>query len=281
MARATGCSEWRSIPAARDSTRASSSAGPESKKAATQGSPVVRVPVLSKKTRSARARRSKVSPALTRIPDEAARPEAATAARGVAMPMAQGQAMRSTHRAFRIPAPSPPASDHQAKVRRAMRRITGTNRALTRSTRAASGYRPSRASSTMRTMRARVVSGPRRRTSMTSAPSRLSVPADTASPERRWTGMDSPVISASETPASPSRMIPSTGMRSPGRTRTRSPASSSPTGAFSSPMGVMRHASVGMLRASRLRASVVRARVAASRYRPMVMKRRMPQAVSR
>ena len=56
------------------------------------------------------------------------------------------------------------------------------------------------------------------------------VPANTVAPARLSTGMLSPVSSDSSTADSPSVTSPSTGMRSPGRTTTRSPTRTSSTG---------------------------------------------------
>ena len=89
------------------------------------------------------------------------------------------------------------------------------------------------------------------------------------------------MISASETLASPSRTMPSAAIRSPGRTRIRSPGLKASTATRSSPASVRRLASEGSRAARAARASVVRARAEASRYRPIVTKRRIPIAVSR
>ena len=72
-------------------------------------------------------------------------------------------------------------------------------------------------------------------TSTRSVPSPLTVPAMTSSSSPLPTGSDSPVIIDSLRLLFPSRIRPSTGMRSPGRTRIRSPSdsSSTPTSLFS------------------------------------------------
>ena len=61
-------------------------------------------------------------------------------------------------------------------------------------------------------------------------PSILMLPAITAEPRPFSTGRLSPVITASSAWDSPSMMTPSTAMRSPGRTRTSMPATTSRTG---------------------------------------------------
>ncbi len=85
------------------------------------------------------------------------------------------------------------------------------------------GALPACADSTMRMMRASVVSVPTASVSMASAPSALIEPPVTLSPRALATGRLSPVISDSSTWLRPSTTSPSTGRRSPGRTSTRSP----------------------------------------------------------
>ena len=67
-------------------------------------------------------------------------------------------------------------------------------------------------------MRASVVSSRRRVTATTRAPCPLMVPANTSSPGAFSTGTDSPVIGAWLTSDRPSRTVPSSAKRSPGRT---------------------------------------------------------------
>jgi len=72
-------------------------------------------------------------------------------------------------------------------------------------------------------MRASKVSLPTRSARITKLPEPLRVPPVTRSPGRFSTGRGSPVSRDSSTELSPSRMTPSTGTRSPGRTRRRLP----------------------------------------------------------
>ena len=72
-------------------------------------------------------------------------------------------------------------------------------------------------------MRATTESAAARDTSTTSAPVPLTVPANTSAPGVLVTGSGSPVIEAWSTSLAPSTTYPSAPIRSPGRTRTRSP----------------------------------------------------------
>src|SRR4028118_2404076 len=65
-------------------------------------------------------------------------------------------------------------------------------------------------------------------------PEALMVAPITSFPSRLVTGMDSPVIIASSTADSPETTRPSTGIFSPGRTTTTSPATTSSTGTSTS-----------------------------------------------
>ncbi len=85
-------------------------------------------------------------------------------------------------------------------------------------------------SSTRRIMRAIVLSDAGRVIRMRSAPSPFTVPAKTPSPTVRCTGTLSPVIGDWSMLDEPSSTTPSTGSRSPGATRTTSPARSASTG---------------------------------------------------
>lgn len=67
-------------------------------------------------------------------------------------------------------------------------------------------------------------------TSTSSVPEPLTEPPTTASPSRFCAGIDSPVTSDSSTAEDPDSTRPSTGTRSPGRTRTRSPTPRSRSG---------------------------------------------------
>ena len=84
--------------------------------------------------------------------------------------------------------------------------------------------------STSAMMREKVVSLPTRSVVMSSAPESTSVPANTAAPTSLSLGMLSPVMEASFTDAWPLTTRPSTGIFSPGRTRTTSPTFNSLSG---------------------------------------------------
>ena len=90
------------------------------------------------------------------------------------------------------------------------------------------------ADSTMRMMRASVVSAPIAVVRTVSAPSALMAPPVTLSPTPLATGRLSPVMSDSSMWLRPSTMSPSTATRSPGRTMTRSPTTTCSTGTSSS-----------------------------------------------
>ncbi len=225
----TGCSEDRSTAAARRSRPAESPSTAIT--SWTRMRPVVRVPVLSNTTVSMRPQRSSTSPLRIRMPFAAARPVPTISATGVASPSAQGQAMISTAVAARTACAGSPRSTSQAPaVSRLRPMITGTNTPATRSASRCTGALCACASSTSRAMRARAVSAPTAVSWTSSAPSRARVPPVTASPARLSTGTGSPVSIDSSTALAPSSTRPSAGMRSPGRTRTTSPARRLPTG---------------------------------------------------
>ena len=83
-------------------------------------------------------------------------------------------------------------------------------------------------------MRASAVSSPIRPTSTTSPPDPFIVPPTTSPPSTLSTGIASPVTIDSIHRGPSSRTAPSTGTRSPGRTRTRSPTRSAETSTISS-----------------------------------------------
>ena len=118
-----------------------------------------------------------------------------------------------------------------------------TNQAATRSARRATRGRASDACSTRRSTDASRVASPAAVTRTTSAPSRLTAPASTASPGRFARGQLSPVRTASSTCECPSATTPSAGTVAPGRTSTCSPLSSAAAATVStcSPPGQRRH----------------------------------------
>ena len=102
--------------------------------------------------------------------------------------------------------------------------MAGTNTAAMRSAMRWMGALVPWASSTARTMRASVESAPTRRARTVTAPVVFWVPPVTASPWAFTTGSVSPVSMDSSTSVAPSVTTPSTGIFSPGRTSTVSPA---------------------------------------------------------
>ena len=112
-------------------------------------------------------------------------------------------------------------------VSSAMPSTTGTKTALTLSASAWMGAREPCASRMSCTMRASTLSAPTVVARYWKAPRPLTVPPTTASPGPFITGIDSPVSIDSSTSLAPLAMIPSTGTRSPGRTTTSSPGSTS------------------------------------------------------
>ena len=76
-------------------------------------------------------------------------------------------------------------------------------------------------------------------TSMSNMPVMLFVPPNTSSPTDLSTGSDSPVIFAWLMADSPEMILPSAGMLSPGRTRTRSPGCNVLAATSTSPLSVI------------------------------------------
>ena len=136
--------------------------------------------------------------------------------------------MISTATADTSPRVGSPAIVHQPKkVASAIPITIGTKIALTRSTRRCTGAFTACACSTSRAICASAVSLPIAVARTLSTPCWLIVAPATLSPTRLSTGTDSPVRSDSSTAEAPSRTSPSTGTRSPGRTRTTSPTTTS------------------------------------------------------
>ena len=152
-------------------------------------------------------------------------------AAGVARPRAHGQAITSTATALIIAVSRSPLAIHQpSSVTSASTSTTGTKMALTLSTRCWIGALAACASSTSLIMRDKVDSSPTALVRTSSTPAPFMAPPVTCSPACLLTGRLSPVISDSSTSLAPSSTTPSTGMRAPGRTTTRSPSSTWATG---------------------------------------------------
>ena len=173
---------------------------------------------------------SSASASLMRMPCRAATPVPAMMAAGVARPRAHGQAITSTATACsRASSTGLPTQSQTPSVRAAITSTAGTNTAATRSTRRCTGALPACASWTRAMMRASTLCAPTALTRTRSDPSPLSDPPVTRSPGDLGTGMDSPVSMDSSACEWPSSTSPSAGKRSPGNTRTSSPASNSST----------------------------------------------------
>ena len=182
------------------------------------------VPVLSITMICVRPVSSRLTAVLNRIPFLAPSPLPTMIATGVARPRAQGQLMTSTEmpRASAYPK-GRPISIQTTVVTSAMAMTTGTKTPETLSAILAIGALVAAASLTILMIWERVVSSPTRVASQRRKPDWLMVAADTRSPSDLSTGMLSPVSADSFTALEPSRILPSTGMLSPGRTRKMSP----------------------------------------------------------
>ena len=101
------------------------------------------------------------------------------------------------------------------------------------------------AAATRRTMPAKVLSEGGRVTSRSNVVPRLTDPLSTASPERRWTGTDSPVNVLWSSTAEPEITVPSAGATSPPRTRMRSPGTMVSSGTSSRLPPICRNAVFG------------------------------------
>ena len=164
------------------------------------GWPEVRVPVLSKATVLTACARSSASASLIRMPCCAATPVPTIIAVGVARPSAHGQAITNTATALSIAScQSPLHTPQPSKVRNAITITTGTNTALTLSTRRWIGAFFACADSTRRTMRASTDSAPIAVVRTCSRPSPLTAPPVTWSPGILATGKLSPLIKDSST----------------------------------------------------------------------------------
>ena len=239
------------------------------------------VPVLSSTTVSMSWSRSRASADLMRMPLAAPRPVPTMTAVGVASPSAQGQEITNTEMAMERANSTPrPARSHIAPVARAMAITMGTKTPLTRSAILAMGALELVASSTRRTICARVVSSPTPVTRIFSQPPRTVVAPTRRSPGTLSTGMLSPVIADSSTAAAPSVSTPSAGMACPDLTTAISPLSSSSIGIATSAPSRSTTAVRGARSIRRVMASDVRRLARASKNLPSVMRVRIIPADS-
>ena len=203
---------------------------------------------------------------------------------GVARPSAQGHAMISTVTSASSPRVKPSSgakSIHAAKVSTARTMMAGTKTPAIRSTVRCTGALLPCASRTMRMIRASTVSCPTLSVRKRNAPLPFIVPANTAAPSCLQTGSGSPLSMLSSTYDAPSATVPSTAMRSPGCTATRSPARSSATGTERSPEGVITVTVFGCRPISFAMAVVVPRFARSSSSRPSRMKATMTAADSK
>ena len=254
MGRARGCSLPVSARAARASRSCSMSPSARGITSVRSGRPSVRVPVLSKATAVIVAARSRCSPPLIRMPSRAPRPMPATMETGIEMTSAPGHPITSRVSAssmLPLIRPETMASTMMAGV------YHFENRSMNAWVRALASW----ASSTRRMIRARVVSAPMARVVTRRYPLVWTVPAKTGSPGPLAAGMDSPVMLASFTAASPSTTSPSTGTMAPALTMTTSPACTEPAGTSVSTPSRMTTATSGAVSTRSASADRVLARV--------------------
>ncbi len=205
-----------------------------------------------------------------RIPSWAPRPVPTISATGVARPSAQGQATISTATAAVKAAAAPPPTASQTPSVAAARAITaGTKTADTRSASRWTGATPDCASVTRRAICERAVSAPTRVARTSRRPPALTVAPATSSPGPTSTGTLSPVSSERSIAEEPASTTPSVAIRSPGRTRKRSPTRSSATGTCRSlPSSPRSDASLAPSSSSAVSAAPARRLARASSQRP-------------
>jgi len=244
--------------------------------------PLVIVPVLSNTMISDLPAASREAAVLNKTPLRAPIPFPTMMATGVARPRAHGQLITSTEipRARANPNDAPHKSQTIIVIA-AIVSTAGTKMPDTLSATFAIGALVAAASDTRRIICASVVSSPTRFASQRIKPVWFSVAEDTASPGSLSTGRLSPEMADSSTAQEPSRITPSTGTDSPGRTRKMSPG-------FTSDMATVisfpSFTSVAVCGARFIRpfsASVVRPFEIASRNFPTVIKVRIMAADSK
>lgn len=130
-------------------------------------------------------------------------------------------------------------------------------------------------------MRASVVSSPTRVARMTMEPFRLIEPPVSGSPGTLSTGIDSPESIDSSTDVVPSTVVPSTGIRAPGFTRSRSPLRTKAAGISRSRPSSIRIAVSGARRMSSRIAPEALRRERPSRYLPSMISATIIPAVSK
>ena len=249
----------------------------------TVGFPDVRVPVLSMTIVETDVNRSRLPAFRIRIPWVAATPTPTVIAVGVASPSAHGQAimrtaMKLTSECVNVASAT---NNQPANVRRASAMTEGTKTDAILSARFWIGAFDPWASSTSFTICARTVCSPTAVARSVTLPFLLTVPPTRRSPLDFSIGRLSPVTIDSSTVVDPEATSPSTGIRSPGRITTMSPAMTPATGiSVSFPSRITR--AVEGWRAMRFRmASDARRRARASRYLPVRIRVMIVAAVSK
>ncbi len=230
------------------------------------GSPRVRVPVLSKATRSMLARRGRASGPSASTPRASNRDCARAIAAGTAKASAQGQVATSTASVAGNALLG--STSHQATATSAdSTSVAVTTRRAMASAQPAMAGRCSRACATCRATCDIAVAAPTAVARRRSVPACTWLPASTASPWRRRSGVDSPVSRASSTHASSPTTVPSQGNAFPVPTCTRSPTTSSRAGTASSCSSRRRQAIAGCAPAMASSRAVLASRRRASRKR--------------
>ena len=153
----------------------------------------------------------------------------------------------------------------------AISRATGTSQLAALSAILCMGACRFSASCTMRISFCRELSSPTFVAKISMEPKRLIVPQKTSSPTPLSTGRDSPVMIDWSTEVSPLRILPSTGIVSPGRMRRISPCRMSSAGTVSSIPSLSLRAFAGARLISFFRPFFARFVVASSKSAPMAM----------
>ena len=210
---------------------------------------------------------------MKRIPCLAPSPFPTIMATGVASPNAQGQEITRTEMACSKARTAVAPRNSQTAATRTDKTITaGTKNEETTSAIRATGAFEAAASLTICRICENVVSSPTRRALAFINPNRLIVAAATVSPSFLSDGTDSPVRADSSTVVTPSRITPSAGMISPGRTRKTSPFFTSRASIVMISLPRSTVACFGARRARLFKASVVRLRERDSKSFPTVIR---------
>ena len=271
---ANGCSEPDSSVAANRNT-ACSSCSPATNTSVTFGAPRVMVPVLSRIIAVIFDAVCRASPLRIRTPASAALPTPTITDIGVARPSAQGQAIINTVVADTMAnatAGSGPKLSQVKALTTAIIITTGTKYAEMTSAKRPIGGLEFCARLTILMICASAVSLPTRVALNRIEPDLLMVPAATVSPVAFSTGIGSPVSMDSSIAVCPSTTSPSTGIFSPGRTRTTSFSRTCSIAISSSLSSRITRAVFACNPIRRLIASEVRPRAFNSRARPRSIK---------